>query len=224
MRVTKAVRVHTTSDSVRCAMFMTLTTTTSRATGSAPGARRRWRCRRWARVARSPPREWGTPASGPVAPEARSSSPSTCRRRPPPIPSAAPLLGQPKASAGGPQGGSTGGRRREALGRWGISSEALRRPRGPAHGGAARAARRCGAGERAARRASWRVGWRRGLAAAGCASWRPAAGASWWEAGKERRGRETRRVRDLDFWVKFDGVHVAHVFNLRTWVPTFLIG
>jgi hypothetical protein len=28
---------------------------------------------------------------------------------------------------------------------------------------------------------------------------------------------------DLVFWVKFDGVHVAHVFNLRTWVPTFLI-
>jgi hypothetical protein len=190
MRVTKAVRVHTTSDSVRCAMFMTLTTTTSRATGSAPGARRRWRCRRWARVARSPPREWGTPASGPVAPEARSSSPSTCRRRPPPIPSAAPLLGQPKASAGGPQGGSTGGRRREALGRWGISSEALRRPRGPAHGGAARAARRCGAGERATWRVIWRAGWRRGLAAAGRASWRPAAGASWWEAsgkGEERK-------------------------------------
>jgi hypothetical protein len=43
-----------------------------------------------------------------------------------------------------------------------------------------------------------------------------------WEAGKEI-GRETRGVRDLG-WVKFDGVHAAHVFNLRTWVPTFLKG
>jgi hypothetical protein len=46
-----------------------------------------------------------------------------------------------------PQGGSTGGQRREALGRWGISIEALWRPRGPAPGGAARAARRRGAGD-----------------------------------------------------------------------------
>jgi hypothetical protein len=82
MRVTKVVRVRTTSDSVWCAMFMTLTTTTSRATGSAPGALRWWRRRRWARAARSPPHEWGTLASGPTAPEARSSSPSTCRRCP----------------------------------------------------------------------------------------------------------------------------------------------
>jgi hypothetical protein len=55
-----------------------------------------------------------------------------------------------------------------------------------------------------------------GLAAGGgCEHW-------WWEARKEI-GRETRGVRDLG-WVKFDGVHVAHVFNLRTWVPTFLKG
>jgi hypothetical protein len=43
-----------------------------------------------------------------------------------------------------------------------------------------------------------------------------------WEARKEI-GRDTRGVRDLG-WVKFDGVHAAHVFNLRTWVPTFLKG
>jgi hypothetical protein len=61
----------------------------------------------------------------------------------------------------------------------------------------------------------------RGVAARGA---RAAGGGCelWWEAGKEI-GRETRGVRDLG-WVKFDGVHVAHVFNLRTWVPTFLKG
>jgi hypothetical protein len=46
--------------------------------------------------------------------------------------------------------------------------------------------------------------------------------ASCWEAGKERK--RDARVRDLGFWVKFDGAHVAHVFNLRTWVPIFLLG
>jgi hypothetical protein len=43
-------------------------------------------------------------------------------------------------------------------------------------------------------------------------------------SGKGDRKRDAwARVRDLG-WVKFDGVHVAHVFNLRTWVPTFLKG
>jgi hypothetical protein len=43
-----------------------------------------------------------------------------------------------------------------------------------------------------------------------------------WRAGGWRRAhavrgrerRETRGVRDLGFWVKFDGVHVAHELNL----------
>jgi hypothetical protein len=39
------------------------------------------------------------------------------------------------------------------------------------------------------------------------------------------KGEQERHVGlgDLVFWVKFDGVYVAHVFKLRTWVPTFLI-
>jgi hypothetical protein len=44
--------------------------------------------------------------------------------------------------------------------------------------------------------------------------------------GGARIGRKEERragARDLGFWVKFDGVHVSHEFNLRTWVPTFLI-
>jgi hypothetical protein len=37
--------------------------------------------------------------------------------------------------------------------------------------------------------------------------------------------RETHdRDRDLVFWVKFDGVKLAHELNLRTWVPMFLTG
>jgi hypothetical protein len=99
-------------------------------------------------------------------------------------------------------------------------------------------ARRHGGGARADARGGG-TGWRRGalgVAASGHAvaargargggagrtSWWPVAGASWWEAGKERK--RDARVRDLGFWVKFDGAHVAHVFNLRTWVPTFLLG
>jgi hypothetical protein len=76
-----------------------------------------------------------------------------------------------------------------------ISSEALRRTRGPAPGGAARTTRRRGASERAtlvggaARELACELA--RGVEAragsAGRASWRPAAGASWWEAGKERK-------------------------------------
>jgi hypothetical protein len=35
--------------------------------------------------------------------------------------------------------------------------------------------------------------------------------------------RETHgRDRDLVFWVKFDGVELAHELNLRMWVLTFL--
>jgi hypothetical protein len=39
------------------------------------------------------------------------------------------------------------------------------------------------------------------------------------------KGEQERRagLGDLGFWVKIDGVHVAHVFKLRTWVPMFLI-
>jgi hypothetical protein len=73
-------------------------------------------------------------------------------------------------------------------------------------------------------RAAWRLGWH-GLEAAGrtrrwrrAHGWQVAAGAR----GRQRERRETHRVRDLGFWVKFDGVFVAHEFNLRTWVPTFL--
>jgi hypothetical protein len=95
------------------------------------------------------------------------------------------------------------------------------------------------------------AGWRRGLTArgarggsggarggggAGCAGWQQ-RGARWWRGkrtlaaggGRElvRRGKgeEERRagLGNLGFWVKFDGVHVAHVFKLRTCVPTFLI-
>jgi hypothetical protein len=36
------------------------------------------------------------------------------------------------------------------------------------------------------------------------------------------RERPTTRDRDLVFWVKFDGVELAHELNLITWVPTFL--
>jgi hypothetical protein len=67
-----------------------------------------------------------------------------------------------------------------------------------------------GGGGRARGGVAGHVGWRRRGTRAG--------------GKRERRGRETREVRDLGFWVKFDGVHVAHVFNLRMWVPTFLIG
>jgi hypothetical protein len=88
------------------------------------------------------------------------------------------------------------------------------------------------------------AGWRRGLAergawggggrarsgGAGRSSWRQRGardgGRRRARAGgkRERRGREMRGVRDLGFRVKFDGIHMTHVFNLRTWVPTFLIG
>jgi hypothetical protein len=57
------------------------------------------------------------------------------------------------------------------------------------------------------------AGWRR------VRGWQLAAGAR----DRQRERRETCGVRDLGFWVKFDGVYVAHEFKLRTWVPTFLI-
>jgi hypothetical protein len=46
--------------------------------------------------------------------------------------------------------------------------------------------------------------------------------------GQVRAGARGRKKRDargerFRFLVKFDGVHVAHEFNIRTWVPTFLI-
>jgi hypothetical protein len=48
-----------------------------------------------------------------------------------------------------------------------------------------------------------------------------------WSARGTCSGRERRescgRVGDLGFWVKFDGVDLAHELNIRTWVPTFLI-
>jgi hypothetical protein len=66
--------------------------------------------------------------------------------------------------------------------------------REPAHGGAG-------------------AGWRRAR------GWQLGAGAR----GRQRERRDTRRMRDLGFWVKFDGVYVADEFKLRTWVPTFLI-
>jgi hypothetical protein len=56
---------------------------------------------------------------------------------------------------------------------------------------------------------------------AGHACWRPAVGVRAL-VGSGNRKRDARAgVRDLG-WLKFDGVHVAHVFNLRMWVPTFL--
>jgi hypothetical protein len=57
------------------------------------------------------------------------------------------------------------------------------------------------------------------------ACWRPTAGVrALVGSGKGDRKRDARaEVMDLG-WFKFDGVHVAHVFNLRTWVPTFLKG
>jgi hypothetical protein len=60
---------------------------------------------------------------------------------------------------------------------------------------------------------AWRARW---LAAA---RWRSAHGTC---SGRERR-ESCGRVGDLGFWVKFDGIHVAHELNIRTWVPTFLI-
>jgi hypothetical protein len=57
----------------------------------------------------------------------------------------------------------------------------------------------------------------RGLVAA---RWRSGLVAARGYAGKKR---DARVARDLGFWVKFDGVHVAHELNLRMWVPTFLI-
>jgi hypothetical protein len=65
------------------------------------------------------------------------------------------------------------------------------------------------------------------VAAVGRAGWRPAVGVhvrALVGSGKRDRKRDARAgVWDLG-WLKFDGVHVAHVFNLRTWVPTFLKG
>jgi hypothetical protein len=173
MRVTKAVRVRTMLDSVRCTMFMTLTVTTSRATGSTPGARRRWRRHRWARAARSPPCEWGTPASGPAAPEARSSSPSTCHRRPLRPPSGAPIR---------PAEGVSGRAQARSTDRWTVAHTIPPR----------QAARRRGAGERVALasgavlRVSWRAGWRRGLAARGGGGARELVGSG--------KGEEERRA------------------------------
>jgi hypothetical protein len=41
------------------------------------------------------------------------------------------------------------------------------------------------------------------------------------EAAGERESR-VGGLGDLGFFIKFDGVHMAHELNLRTWVPTFL--
>jgi hypothetical protein len=49
------------------------------------------------------------------------------------------------------------------------------------------------------------AGWRRAR------GWQLATGA----CGRQRERRETRGVRDLGFWVKFDGIYVAHEFKLR---------
>ena len=66
----------------------------------------------------------------------------------------------------------------------------------------------------------------RGVAAAGraVAARKARAGGGRELVGREK-GEEERRagLGDLGFWVKCDGVHMAHVFKLRTWVPTFLI-
>jgi hypothetical protein len=90
-----------------------------------------------------------------------------------------------------------------------------------AQGGARAGARGGGAG--------WRRG-ARGVAAAGHAGWqrcgkRALAAGGGRELVGRGKGEEERRagLGDLGFWVKFDDVHVAHVFQLKTWVPTFLI-
>jgi hypothetical protein len=66
----------------------------------------------------------------------------------------------------------------------------------------------------------------RGVAAAGraVAARKARAGGGRELVGREK-GEEERRagLGDLGFWVKCDGVYMAHVFKLRTWVPTFLI-
>jgi hypothetical protein len=69
-------------------------------------------------------------------------------------------------------------------------------------------------GARAARR------WRR-AGSGGLAARQVAAGARVVDRGKKEI--DARGERDLGFWVKFDGVYVAHEFKLRTWVLTFLI-
>jgi hypothetical protein len=68
------------------------------------------------------------------------------------------------------------------------------------------------------------AGWRRGAHGGGGGAREPAAGSRRELVGRGK-GEQDRRagLGDLSFWVKFDGVHVAHVFKLRTWVPTFLI-
>jgi hypothetical protein len=78
---------------------------------------------------------------------------------------------------------------------------------------------------------------------AACGWWRGSGAACWWWRGLLAVARrpagggamdmnETAQVReresrvgglgDLGFFIKFDGVHVPHELNLRTWVPTFL--
>jgi hypothetical protein len=69
------------------------------------------------------------------------------------------------------------------------------------------------------------------VAGGGARRWRPVGSdglaARQVAAGARGRQREkktdARGERDLGLMVKFDGVHVAHEFKLRTWVPTFLI-
>jgi hypothetical protein len=156
-----------------------------------------------------------------------------------------------RGGGGGPRA-RAGGRRPAAARLVDRTCPEARRPRGTAPRGAARAARRRGAIERAAlaggaaqcsarggaRRsergsgASW-VARERGGGAAQRAGWRR-PGAQCARAGGRRRvralvgsrkGDRKRDVRGRDLgWVKFDGVHATHVFNLRTWVPTFLKG
>jgi hypothetical protein len=83
---------------------------------------------------------------------------------------------------------------------------------------------------------------RRWCGGAACGWWRGSGAACWWWRGllavsrrptgggamgmnetTQVRERVTRgRVRGFRFFIKFDGVHVPHELNLRTWVPTFL--
>jgi hypothetical protein len=51
----------------------------------------------------------------------------------------------------------------------------------------------------------------------------------WHSAARGRKRklvkRDSRRGMGFRFfWLKFDGFELAHELNLRTWVPTFLIG
>ena len=86
---------------------------------------------------------------------------------------------------------------------------------------------RLGTSLAAARRAQWwrRARWRSGGGGAASAV---AGGGAVEECARHVQWARKKIVVwagwGFRFLVKFDGVHVAHEFNLRTWVPTFLIG